>query len=154
MNLRQRDYFLPFVEEVFGTDWSQRTFAILGLSYKPLTDDIRESPALNLAANLMRRGAAVKAFDPKAAGNARKALPDLRIAANVPETVADADAVFLCTEWNEFRNLDWYLLCMRMKQPVVFDGRNLYSPQEMAAAGVSYFSIGRASVRMEKSGGE
>jgi UDPglucose 6-dehydrogenase len=149
VNTLQRDYFLPVVEELFGTDWSDRTFAILGLSYKPRTDDIRESPALDLAGKLMQRGGTVQAFDPEAGGNARKKMPALRLAANPIESVTGADAVFLCTEWNEFRNLDWRALCSRMKRPLVFDGRNLYSREEMAAQGITYFSIGRTPVRPE-----
>lgn len=144
VNTRQRDYFLPVLQELFGADWSGRTFAILGLSYKPRTDDIRESPALNLAESLMRRGGTVKAFDPEAGNNAQKKMPGIRIASGVLDAVTDADAVFLCTEWNEFRNLDWRAVSSRMKRPLVFDGRNLYSCDEMAAMGISYYSIGRA----------
>lgn len=149
VNIRQRDYFLPVLQELFGADWSDRVFAILGLSYKPQTDDVRESPALDLAEKLMQRGATVKSFDPEASRNAQKKLPGLQVGASVPEAVTGADAVFLCTEWNEFRNLDWATLCARMKRPLVFDGRNLYSREEMAAMGVSYFSIGRSPVRTD-----
>lgn len=148
INIRQRDYLLPFVREVFGTDWSGKVFSILGLSYKPKTDDVRESPALDLAEKLLCGGATVKCFDPEAGRNAKKKTPRLQIESNVPNAVAGADAVFLCTEWNEFRNLDWRTLGAQMRRPLVFDGRNLYSHEEMEAAGVSYYSIGRAPLQI------
>lgn len=149
VNTRQRDYLLPFVREVFGTDWSGKVFSILGLSYKPKTDDVRESPALDLAEKLLHGGAEVKCYDPEAGRNAQKKIPTLRIEESVPSAVTDADAVFLCTEWNEFRSLDWRALGARMKRPLLFDGRNLYSQEEMAAAGVSYYSIGRTPLRID-----
>lgn len=149
VNGRQRLCLLPFVEREFGLDWSGRVFALLGLSYKPRTDDIRESPAIELAQRMLEMGAAVRGFDPEAGKNAQKRLPDLTIAASVPEATAGADAVFLCTEWNEFRNLDWPTIVYSMRRPLVFDGRNIYSPEEMAEFGVTYYSIGRAPLRAE-----
>lgn len=146
VNNRQRLYLLPFVEREFGLDWSGRVFAVLGLSYKPRTDDIRESPAIGLAHRLLEMGATVRGFDPEAGKTAKKQLPALTIAESVSAAVTDADAVFLCTEWNEFRSLDWRTIAGVMKRPLVFDGRNIYSPEEMTEFGITYYSIGRAPI--------
>ncbi len=145
-NDRQRLFFQPAIEAEFGPDLSGRTFALLGLSYKPRTDDVRESPALFLARLLIERGATVKGVDPAAKQKARAAVPELVIVDSVEEVVADADAAFLCTEWNEFRSVDWHGLKARMRQPVVFDGRNIYDPEYMGECGIRYYSVGRPRV--------
>lgn len=146
VNARQGDFFLPFVEREFGADLSGRRFAVWGLSYKPRTDDVRESPGLRLARILMERGARVAGFDPEANANASRALPSLEIAADGYEALDAADALFLCTEWNQFRNPDWEAMERRMKRPLVFDGRNIFSPEFMAERGFHYYSVGRPPV--------
>lgn len=152
VNQRQREFFLPFVEQEFGADWTGRTFCLLGLSYKPHTDDVRESPALTLAAKLLERGAKIKGYDPEAGARAREALPALELADTAKDAATGADALFICTEWDEFRTLDWLALTPLLARPVVFDGRNLYNPDDMADHGIVYYSIGRASVRIDESG--
>ena len=143
VNMRQKAYLLPFVEKEFGADLRGRVFAFFGLSYKPRTDDVRESPALWMADLLMGRGAAVRGLDPEAGLKAKKALPGLEIVDRVEDGLAGADALFLCTEWNEFRSLDWRSIKGMMRRPLVFDGRNIYEPEEMAANGFTYYSVGR-----------
>lgn len=147
VNLSQREFLLPFIEKEFGTDWTGRSFAILGLAYKPRTDDIRQSPALFLARKMLERGARVTGFDPEAMKNALKDLPQLDVADSLEAAAEGADALFLCTEWNEFRALDWDRLRAILKRPLVFDGRNIYEPEEMAERGFAYYSVGRVPVR-------
>lgn len=147
VNARQRDYLMPFVKHEFGDNWSGRTFAVLGLAYKPSTDDVRESPALAMIRKMLDAGAVVNGYDPEAGSKAKQVIPALQVANSMAAAVAGADAVFLCTEWNEFRNLDWPALAKVMKSPVVFDGRNIYACEEMAEFGFTYYSIGRAPVR-------
>lgn len=151
VNTRQREYFLAALQDEFGRDWTGRSFALLGLAYKPRTDDVRESPALDVARMLLRNGAQVKCFDPEAGATAKRALPGLTIVDSVEAAAERADALFLCTEWNEFRSLDWEKLGGVMKRRVVFDGRNLYSPGEMAERGFDYYSVGRAPLGREAS---
>lgn len=146
-NRRQREFFLPFVEEEFGADWSGLTFCLLGLAYKPHTDDVREAPALALAGMLLERGARVRGYDPEARERAEEALPELEVVGSVEEAARGADALFICTEWDEFRRLNWEVLAGVMKRPVVFDGRNIYDLAEVAEQGVTYYSIGRSPVR-------
>ncbi len=142
-NQKQRKVLFPFVEKEFGPDWRGRTFALLGLAYKPRTDDVRESPALVLAEHLLAGGATVRGFDPEAGEKAKRKLPGLELAVGIEEALHGVDALFICTEWNEFRTLDWERMKGIMKQAVVFDGRNLYYPEEMAERGFRYYSVGR-----------
>ncbi len=150
-NLKQREILLPFITKEFGSDCTGLDFALLGLAYKPRTDDVRESPALVLAGHLLEMGARVRGFDPEAGENAKRALPGLALAEGIEEALTGVDALFICTEWNEFRTLDWERLRDIMKRPLVFDGRNLYYPEEMAERGFTYYSVGR---RPAEPGGE
>lgn len=146
VNVRQGEFFLPFVEREFGSDWTGRRFALWGLSYKPRTDDVRESPGLRLAQIFMERGAEAVGFDPEGNANAARALPALQIAADGYAALENADALFLCTEWNQFRNPDWDGIVRKMRRPVIFDGRNIYDPAFMAERGFRYYSVGRPPV--------
>ncbi|GAB4166794.1 MAG: UDP-glucose/GDP-mannose dehydrogenase family protein [Rhodocyclaceae bacterium] len=129
-----------------GASLAGRRIAIWGLAFKPNTDDMREAPSRTLIAELLRRGATVCAYDPVAMSQARRAFGDEpRIAyANSPLAALDgADALAVVTEWKEFRSPDFDELLRRMRQAVVFDGRNLYEPQRMRELGIRYFGIGR-----------
>ncbi|MFC5429879.1 UDP-glucose dehydrogenase family protein [Paraburkholderia denitrificans] len=140
----------------FGSDLSGRTFAVWGLAFKPNTDDMREAPSRTLIAELLARGAIVRAYDPVAGGEARRVLAhDL---ANVPEQAArltfasdamdavdGADAVVIATEWKAFKAPDFDVLKARLKSPIVFDGRNLYDPPALQELGIEYHAVGRAS---------
>ena len=127
-----------------GGSVAGRTLAVLGLTFKPNTDDMRESPSLAIIPALQAAGATIRAFDPEGMDEARKLLPDLVYCGNSYETMAGADALVLLTEWNEFRALDLKRVRQMLAQPCVVDLRNIYKPAEMAAAGLAYVSIGRA----------
>lgn len=120
-----------------------RTAAVLGLSFKPETDDIRESPALAVVADLVKRGARVRAFDPAAMENTKAVFPQLDYAKDAYDCAAGADFVVLATEWNEFRALDLDALGRALTARVMVDLRNVYDPKEMRAAGWSYTGVGR-----------
>lgn len=121
-----------------------RTVAVLGLSFKPETDDIRESPALAVIADLVAAGASVRAFDPAAIENARAVFPDLYYAGDAYDCATGADVLVLATEWNEFRALDFDRLAKLMRSKTVVDLRNVYEPRELSAAGWSYTGVGRS----------
>ena len=120
-----------------------KTIGILGISFKPATDDIRESAALRIIAELTKKGAAIRAFDPAAMENARKALTDVAYTADAYECAAGCDALVLVTEWNEFRALDFDRLEKAMKGRVLVDLRNVYEPDEVRGLGWTYVGVGR-----------
>jgi UDPglucose 6-dehydrogenase len=120
-----------------------QTVALLGLAFKSDTDDIRESPAVKIAAALLDAGARVRAYDSAAADNAVRELPDLTIASDPYDAAQGADGVVVATEWNEFKKLDWPRLKGCMKTPVLIDLRNLYDAREIREAGFTYASVGR-----------
>jgi UDPglucose 6-dehydrogenase len=120
-----------------------KTAAVLGLSFKPETDDIRESPALAVVADLKKAGASVRAFDPAAMPNARAVHPDLHYARDEYDCAAGADFLVLATEWNAFRALDLERMGNAMRSKTMIDLRNVYEPAEMRRAGWSYASVGR-----------
>ena len=117
--------------------------AVLGLSFKPETDDIRESPALSVVEGLKKAGAKVRAFDPAAMENARLVHPDLHYAKDAYDCAAGGDFVVLATEWNEFRALDLTRLAGLLRTRTMIDLRNVYDPREMKAAGWKYVAVGR-----------
>lgn len=120
-----------------------RTAAVLGLSFKPETDDIRESPALSVISDLLAAGVSVRTFDPAAMENARTLFPDLYYASDVYDCATGAHVLVLATEWNEFRALDFDRLGRLMKSKTIVDLRNVYEPRELRAAGWSYTGVGR-----------
>ena len=120
-----------------------KTVSLFGLAFKPNTDDVRFAPALALAKLLLAGGARVVGFDPQAMANAKDELPELELAADAYEAAAGAHCVVVCTEWPEFRILDLEKLRSVMAYPLVVDGRNLFDPGSMAAAGFSYHPTGR-----------
>jgi UDPglucose 6-dehydrogenase len=130
----------------FGGDLSGRRFAVWGLAFKPNTDDMREAPSRVVIAALVQLGATICAYDPVAMDEAKRLLADTpRVTfATSPLAACDgADALVVVTEWKEFRSPDFDMLQRRMKQPVIFDGRNLYEPDVVRAAGFEHVSIGR-----------
>jgi UDPglucose 6-dehydrogenase len=122
-----------------------RTIGLLGLAFKPDTDDLRDAPSLHIAERLLQMGARVKAYDPVAMSACREQRPDLKIryCESARDVAAEADALVLVTEWREFRDLDLAELARSMTRPVLVDGRNLFSPAAAAAAGFDYTGIGR-----------
>jgi UDPglucose 6-dehydrogenase len=130
------------IERALG-EIAGKTLAILGLSFKPNTDDMRESPALPIVQGLLDRGAMVRAFDPEAMEGCKPLFPTVTYCENAYEAAEDADALVIVTEWNPFRKLELDRLYELLRQPLVIDLRNLYDPEKMAAAGFRYISIGR-----------
>ncbi len=120
-----------------------KALAVLGLTFKPNTDDMRDSPSLAILPLLHSAGATVRAFDPEGMEEARKLMPDLDYCDDAYQTMKGADALILVTEWNEFRALDLARVKSLLRHPIVVDLRNIYQPDEMIAAGLSYHSIGR-----------
>ena len=119
------------------------TIGVLGLSFKPDTDDMRQAPSLRLIAMLLKRGAVVRAYDPAAMTRAAPLLPSVSMQGDPYEVARDADALIVATEWNEFRQLDLTALKRAMKRPVIVDGRNIYDPDEMKQLGFVYRGVGR-----------
>jgi UDPglucose 6-dehydrogenase len=128
-----------------GGSVSGKTLAVLGLTFKPNTDDMREAPSLVILPALQHDGATIRVFDPEGMHEARKLMPDLTYCKDAYEAMAGADALVILTEWNEFRSLNLALMRERLRQPVVVDMRNVYGPDDMAAAGFVYHGIGRPS---------
>ena len=120
-----------------------KTVAVLGLTFKPNTDDMRDSPSLDILPALQAKGARVVAYDPEGMHEAKHMLPGVELAADAYATMAGADALVIVTEWNQFRSLQLDRVKKLMKSPVIVDLRNVYSPADMAAAGFDYHSIGR-----------
>jgi UDPglucose 6-dehydrogenase len=120
-----------------------KTIGVLGLSFKPNTDDMREAPAVEIIGQLLREGAEVKAYDPVAMTNARRDLPTITYCDDPYAVAAGSDALVIITEWNEFKQLDMARLKDSMRLPVLVDGRNIYDPAAMRAQGFTYLSIGR-----------
>ena len=128
-----------------GGDLAGKTLAVLGLTFKPNTDDMRDSPSLAILPRLAAAGATIRAFDPEGMDEAKKLMPGLVYCGDAYETMEGADALVLLTEWNAFRALDLARVHSVLANPLVIDLRNIYDPGEMTAAGLSYVSVGRAA---------
>jgi len=123
-----------------------KTIGVLGLAFKPNTDDLRDAPALELIHLLQHEGAKTRTYDPAAMGNARQFLgEDVYFARDPYDAAAGCDALALVTEWNEFKELDMRRIRASMRTPVLLDGRNIYDPDEMVRTGFRYFGMGRQS---------
>jgi UDPglucose 6-dehydrogenase len=145
-NERQKHVLVDKVVARFGEDLTGRSFAVWGLAFKPNTDDMRDAPSRVIVAELVRRGATVQAYDPVAMDEARRVLegvPGLSFMDSQAAALAGADALLVVTEWKEFRNPDFDAIKAALKQPVIFDGRNLYDPALMRMLGIEYRGIGR-----------
>jgi len=140
-----------FLKTIRDTLWvlREKRIAVWGLTFKPDTDDLRSSVAIEVVEQLLREGAHVVAYDPKGMQKARsiKAIADAEFASSALEAVTDAEALIIATDWNEFANVDLAVLKEKMRTPIVFDGRNLLDPETMRQFGFNYYSIGRAGVR-------
>jgi UDPglucose 6-dehydrogenase len=141
-NRETRERMVEKVRTAVG-DLEGRVVAQLGLSFKPETDDIRESPALFVLDGLLAGGARVRAFDPAAMDACREQYPDVEFCGDPYETAEGAEALVICTEWNQFRALELGRLRGRLRQPLIVDLRNIYEPARVAAAGFRYVSVGR-----------
>jgi UDPglucose 6-dehydrogenase len=146
VNKRQKNRLFEKISAHYKGDLAGRTFAIWGLAFKPKTDDMREAPSRTLMESLWKAGATVQAYDPEAMEEARRLYPDEEKLAlsNSPEAaLIDADALVVVTEWNIFRSPDMGKIRSMLKEPVLFDGRNVYDPSHMKEEGFTYYAIGR-----------
>jgi UDPglucose 6-dehydrogenase len=129
--------------EALGGAVNGKTLAVLGLTFKPNTDDMRDAPALDIIPALQQAGATVRAFDPEGMAEARQMLRDVDMARSPYECLDGADAVAIITEWDQFRALDLARVKAALKTPVIVDLRNIYNPEEMRQRGFTYVSVGR-----------
>jgi UDPglucose 6-dehydrogenase len=146
VNQDQRRIFLDVIRKHFKDDLRAKVFAVWGLSFKPLTDDIREAPALTVISRLLEQGARIQAYDPEAMSATRQFFGNheaVSYAASSYEALRGADALVICTEWARFREPDFERMKAALKAPVIFDGRNLYNPDKLAKLGFTYFHIGQ-----------
>jgi UDPglucose 6-dehydrogenase len=150
INAAQKKRFLKTIRETLWVLRDKR-IAVWGLTFKPDTDDIRSSVAIDLVADLLREGAHVVTYDPKGMEKARavKTIATAEFAASALDAVSDAEALIIATEWDEFTNVDLAIVKEKMTTPIVFDGRNLFDPETMGQLGFRYHSIGRASVKSD-----
>ncbi len=150
VNNRQKLVIANKVVKRFGKDLSGKTFALWGLAFKPETDDMREAPAIYIIKDLVKRGAKIKAYDPKAMEEAQsfylKNVKNIAYFNSKYETLQNVDAMILLTEWKEFRSPDFEELKSQMKNPIIFDGRNQYSNLNIEKKGFEYYQIGKKSI--------
>jgi UDPglucose 6-dehydrogenase len=142
INNDRRRQLIDRLREMVG-GLAGKTVGLMGLSFKPNTDDLREAPALEIAGRLMDEGARVRAYDPVAMPRAAELLPQVEMAATAYDLAEGADALMVCTEWNEFKQLDLAKVRDSMRQPILVDGRNIYDPVEMVRLGFHYQGVGR-----------
>ncbi|HNR18223.1 MAG TPA: UDP-glucose/GDP-mannose dehydrogenase family protein, partial [Chitinophagaceae bacterium] len=147
VNKLQKQFFISKINQYYKSDLKGKKFAVWGLAFKPNTDDIREAPALEVIEQLLASGATVTAFDPEAMPNVKKETKlDIVFAENQYEALQGADALVICTEWNEFRTPDFDKIASQLKAKVIFDGRNLYDIEIINSLGFYYESIGRKKI--------
>lgn len=146
VNEAQRNLMLKKIKTAVG-DFKDKKIGVLGLSFKPNTDDIRESPAIDIVKSLKEGGASIQAFDPIAIDNAKKILPNVVYCKDTYETAQDCDALLFLTEWNQFRSLDLDKIKSVMRAPIIIDLRNIYNPEKMREKGFQYTSVGRPLVK-------
>jgi len=145
VNDRQKTVMLDKVIRSFGEDLSGKVFGVWGLAFKPNTDDMREAPSIKIIEGLLDRGATVRATDPEAMVTGRAALGDrVQLLEDQYDALDGADALIVVTEWNEFRRPDFKRIKARLRQPFVFDGRNVFNPVRMREMGFEYYCVGRA----------
>jgi len=144
VNERQKGILVEKVQRHFGANLSGLTFAVWGLAFKPRTDDMRDAPSITVIEELLKAGARVQAFDPEATEEARKVFGDrIHYTDRNYDALAGASALLILTEWNEFRRPDFRRIKKLLKNPVIFDGRNIYDSADLQKVGFKYYSIGR-----------
>jgi UDPglucose 6-dehydrogenase len=150
VNQSQKKVLVQKIIGHYGSDEIEgKTFAVWGLAFKPKTDDVREAPALSICAELVKLGARLRAYDPEANGTFREKFgdnPSIEYVENNYHALEGADALIVCTEWNAFRQPNFKKIVQSLNSPVIFDGRNIYNPEEMRGYGFVYYSIGRPAV--------
>lgn len=149
VNEQQRQVMIHKIKQALGS-LNNKTLGVLGLSFKPNTDDMRKAPSVSIIQALVKEGAAVRAFDPVAMENAKKLLPDLVYCQDTYEAAQNCDALVFMTEWNQFRSLDLDRIKLNMKSPTIIDLRNIYEPHKMLEKGFDYTCVGRPGSLYEK----
>ena len=144
VNKTQKTILLPKIEKYFNNDLKGKQIAIWGLAFKPETDDVREAPAIDMMHGLLSKGAKLTVFDPEAMPNIKKQFGDtLQYADSMYDALENAEMLLICTEWSIFRTPDFSKIKQKLKNPVIFDGRNLYNVEDVKNEGFTYVSIGR-----------
>jgi len=143
VNQQQIDYFITKIKKIFKHNLKNKTLTILGLSFKPETDDIREARSIPLIKQLQKLGATINAYDPVAINNARTQLSQVKFFKNPYLALKNSDALVLVTEWQEFKQLDFNKIKSLMKTPIILDGRNLFQPNKLKKLGFQYIGIGQ-----------
>jgi UDPglucose 6-dehydrogenase len=147
VNQNQKTKLIPAIKAHFNGDLKGKHIAIWGLAFKPYTDDIREAPALENIKTLLAEGVTIKAYDPEAQENVKKIMGDqITFGIDLYDTITDADALLVVTEWPEFRTPEFDKISSLLKNKVIFDGRNVFEPDQMQELGFDYYSIGRQPV--------
>jgi UDPglucose 6-dehydrogenase len=142
INRERVEHFVDTIRQGLG-DLEGKTLGILGLAFKPNTDDMREAKSMEIIRKLLSAGAHLKAYDPAAMENAKRMFPDVTYCQSAYQVAEESDALIIVTEWREFKLLDMEKLRKLLKRPLIFDGRNIYNLERMVTAGFDYFSIGR-----------
>lgn len=148
INNEQKYKLFEFIQHHFSSQLAGKTLALWGLAFKPNTDDMREAPSRVLMEALWKAGVTIQAYDPEAMDEAQRiygARDDLRLMGTKESALQGADALVICTEWQNFRAPDFDMIKARLTQPVIFDGRNLYDPERLNSRGFTYYGIGRGS---------
>lgn len=147
VNQKQKLHLIPKIKTMFGDDLTGKHFAIWGLAFKPNTDDVREAPAFYMIDELLASGSTVSVFDPEGMSNTKSIYGDKIIFANNQyEALEDANALIIATEWNEFRTPNFETITEKLPSKIIFDGRNLFEPDQMKSLGYHYESIGRKKI--------
>jgi len=143
-NDEQKNYILQKIKDEL---WiiKDKTIAVAGLAFKPSTDDLRNSPSIDLIRALIQEGSKVRVYDPKAMNKAKESLKNVVFCSNLYEAAKGADCIVLATEWNEFKELDFTKLKKILKRPLLIDGRNIYDPKQLKALGFTYVGVGRGN---------
>jgi UDPglucose 6-dehydrogenase len=147
VNEKQKVYLVPGIKKYFNNNLKNKKIALWGLAFKPNTDDIRDAPALSVIEALLKEGAIVSAFDPEAMKNVKELIGEkINFGENQYDILAGCDALLIATEWSEFRTPDFEKMSSLMKRKVIFDGRNVFEPDQMKELGFYYQSIGRKTI--------
>jgi UDPglucose 6-dehydrogenase len=149
VNREQPIRFLNRMREAVGGSFEGKTVGVLGLAFKPNTDDMRDAKSVEIIGALLSEGAQVKTYDPIAIDNTRRIFPQICYTHNAYETAEDADVLVIVTEWNEFKLLNMERIKSLMKVPVIFDGRNIYDPVKLRRLGFEYYCIGRTTAALK-----
>ena len=131
------------INKIFKNNMADKTITILGLSFKPNTDDVRDSTSIKIASLLIEKGAKIKSYDPQAMENAKEILPEIHYCSSFKEACEKSEAIIIATEWNEFRALDFNKIKNDIKNPIIFDLRNIYNKNDFEILGLEYYGIGK-----------